>query len=99
MERFLIFFGSMALAALCTPLVFKFARAKGVVDLPNQERKRHSTPTPLWGGLAIWFALAIVGVIAWRFGLLTDVKIGNTQLLGIALASLLLVCGRIFDHP
>ncbi len=96
-DWFLVLFGSMALAALCTPLVLKFARAKGVVDLPNQERKHHSTPTPLWGGLAIWLALAIAGVIAWRFGLLTDVKIGNTQLLGIALASLLLVGGGMWD--
>lgn len=87
----------MALAALCTPLVRRFARAKGVMDIPNEARKRHSLPVPLWGGLAVWLALAGVGFIAWRFELLTDVKIGNAQLLGIALASLLLVAGGMWD--
>ncbi|MFA4872895.1 MAG: MraY family glycosyltransferase [Patescibacteria group bacterium] len=87
----------MALAALCTPLVLRFARAKGAVDLPNQERKRHPSPTPLWGGLALWLALVGVGFIAWRLGLLNDARIGNTQLLGIVLASLLLVGGGMWD--
>ncbi|MEW6611099.1 MAG: MraY family glycosyltransferase [Patescibacteria group bacterium] len=65
--------------------------------MPDEARKFHRGPTPLWGGLAVWLALLVTGFIAWRFGLLTDVKISNTQLAGITVGSLLLVIGGMWD--
>ncbi len=43
-----------------TPLVRKFAVAKGAVDDPKQDERRvHTTPTPRWGGIAIYAGLAV----------------------------------------
>jgi UDP-GlcNAc:undecaprenyl-phosphate GlcNAc-1-phosphate transferase len=96
-ERIALFLASILVAACVTPLVRAWARKRGVVDAPDGGRKLHSGPTPLWGGLALWLALVVVGIPAWRAGLLTDVKIGNGQLLGILIASLLLVVGGMWD--
>lgn len=97
LEHLIVLFGSFTLAALFTPLVRHIAHTRGILDAPNVERKRHPGPTPLWGGGAIFFSLAIAGALAWRAGLLTDLKIGDGQLLGILVATLLLVVGGMWD--
>lgn len=96
-ERIAIFFTSFTIAVVVTPLVRSLARRKGVVDAPGEARKLHRQPTPLWGGVALWISLAVVGLVAWQAGLLTDAKIGDRQLGGIFLASLLLVAGGMID--
>lgn len=39
---------------LITPLVIKIAHRFGAVDIPKDERRMHSKPMPLWGGIAIF---------------------------------------------
>ncbi|MFN8140313.1 MAG: MraY family glycosyltransferase [Fimbriimonadales bacterium] len=52
---------ALAVALIATPLVKKFAEKFGAMDMPGEERRVHETPTPRWGGLAIY-----VGVlVAW----------------------------------
>jgi UDP-GlcNAc:undecaprenyl-phosphate GlcNAc-1-phosphate transferase len=48
-----------------TPLVRKFAIAKGAVDDPKQDERRvHTTPTPRWGGMAIYLGILVsLGVV------------------------------------
>lgn len=42
-----------------TPFVKRFAIAKGAVDDPKQDDRRvHTTPTPRWGGVAIFAGIA-----------------------------------------
>ena len=52
---------SFLISLFLTPLVINFARKKKIFDIPNG-RKEHTTPTPLMGGIAIWFA-TIVSVV------------------------------------
>ena len=60
-EGALAYGSAVAGALVLTPLVIRFARTFGVVDLPNA-RKIHQTPIPRLGGLAIALATAIASV-------------------------------------
>jgi len=96
-ERVFAFLASFAVAALITPLVRMCASRRGVWDMPDGTRRHHSAPVALWGGVALWIAMAAVGLPAWKLGLLTDAKIDDTQLAGIFIGSLLLVAGGMWD--
>lgn len=54
---------AFAASALATPAVIAFARARGLLAKPRADRW-HKTPTALFGGVAIWFAVVAVGL--WR---------------------------------
>ena len=56
-----IFFLSLILSLLFTPIIRLIAKRLGVLDRPS-ERKIHTHSIPLWGGAAIYFAyvLAII---------------------------------------
>jgi len=57
-QRYLfVFLLSLSTALIFTPLVRRIALRFGVLDEPN-ERKIHTHPIPLWGGLAVYFAYA-----------------------------------------
>lgn len=51
------------LAAWLTPVARIFAIRFNVIDTPGGERKRHATPTPLWGGLGMIVAFVCVTTI------------------------------------
>lgn len=58
------------IVALCsalaiTPLVIKLATKAGAIDMPGEERRVHKNPTPRWGGLAIYLAVAAAWLIAY----------------------------------
>lgn len=57
LQSFLI---SILASSLFTPMIIKLAKKSGIVDIPNY-RKVHKVPTPLLGGLAIYFSF-LVGV-------------------------------------
>jgi UDP-GlcNAc:undecaprenyl-phosphate GlcNAc-1-phosphate transferase len=50
---------SFLLAVLLTPVVSQAAWWLGAVDHPTESRRLHQRPTPLFGGLAIFAAIAI----------------------------------------
>ena len=80
----LIFLGlvSLALSLVLTPLVRNLALRHGIVDRPNQQRKKHSSPIPRLGGVAIF--AAVIGA----YGLLLVVRLSSGN---IVLADLPLV--------
>lgn len=59
MTYIIYFLLSFIFALLITPLVKKIARHFQVMDLPGPVRKIHSTPVPLFGGVAVYFAFII----------------------------------------
>lgn len=78
----------VALAALAFALVICLngqwlAQRLSVMDVPDDDRKRHAAPTPLVGGIAILTALMI-----WQLGELYLFPTGNT-----AVQKVLLLCG------
>lgn len=90
MKNLIMAFGvSAAFAYAVTPFVKQWAENVGAIDVPNDNRRVHKKPTPLLGGLAIYFACLI--------GILLFVPM-NDKILGIlAGATIIVVCGYFDD--
>lgn len=73
----LAFFGALLFSSLLTPLVIKVARQKGLVAKPSADRW-HSTPTALFGGVAIFFAAALASLFLPLSGEFRGVATGAT---------------------
>ncbi|MCA9936568.1 MAG: undecaprenyl/decaprenyl-phosphate alpha-N-acetylglucosaminyl 1-phosphate transferase [Ardenticatenaceae bacterium] len=84
-----VFFIALAVSAFSIPPIRRVAVALGFVDAPAQ-RKLHSTPMPLMGGLAI-FGGAIVAVLVVYRGRPPD------QVLGILLALTVVALVGLWD--
>ena len=75
---------------LFTPLVIKIAHRFGAVDIPKDERRMHSKPMPLWGGIAIFMGFFICMFI---FS-----NISTLKLWGLFVASVVvLITGMVDD--
>ncbi len=53
---------SLLIALIATRLIRSYAPKLGLIDQPNAQRKVHTSPTPLGGGVGIW--LGVVGTFA-----------------------------------
>src|SRR5437762_6520776 len=53
---------SLLIALIATRLIRTYSPKLGLMDQPNVERKVHTSPTPLGGGIGIW--LGVVGTFA-----------------------------------
>jgi len=75
---------------LMTPVVIKIAQKFGAVDIPKDDRRMHSKPMPLWGGIAIFTGFFIT------MFLFSDIE--TKKLVGLLIASLVvLITGMIDD--
>ncbi len=63
----LMFAAAFGASVVLTAVVRWAARRLGVLDRPDGGRKRHRGPIPLWGGVAVYLAMAI-GLLVARFG-------------------------------
>jgi len=52
---------SLIVTLLATPFVIKLAHRFAAIDQPGDERRIHTTPTPRWGGLAMYMGV----LVAW----------------------------------
>jgi UDP-GlcNAc:undecaprenyl-phosphate GlcNAc-1-phosphate transferase len=59
-----VFIGAILLSLLLTPLVARLGRRWGPVDWPD-ERRRHSTPTPRIGGVALFLSFFLVSLVVY----------------------------------
>lgn len=83
------FFFSVVLAYLATPIAKKWADRVGAIDVPKDNRRIHKKPTPLLGGLAIYFA-CIIGIVIF-------IPL-NQKIIGIlAGATVIVACGYFDD--
>ena len=96
MFYFALFFVSFILAAILVPLVKNLASRNKIFDIP-EERKIHSRPVPLLGGLAVFGAFVVATLIFWSLGFIEDIKISNLNILAIILAGFILIVGGILD--
>ncbi len=48
---------AIVLSLALTPVARAVARKLRVMDMPNEARKHHGRPVPLWGGVAVYLAL------------------------------------------
>lgn len=97
-ELYLIFtLASCFITAILVIGVKRLAWRIGAVDRPNSDRKMHSQPTPLLGGLAIWLTTnTLIWVVYW-LQLADFTRISPYALVGITIGSLLIMIGGILD--
>lgn len=69
--------------ALC-PLLARAAPRFGLMDAPDEERKRHGHPIPLVGGIAIWLATGLALALMDRASLLLWGLVGSMGSVGLA---------------
>jgi len=93
----LVFIASTVLCFLLTKIVIVLANKFGILDYPRGERKIHKQPTPLLGGLAIYFTILIMLVFLWQQGYLLDTRIEPQALLWFMLAGFILMINGYWD--
>lgn len=99
-QWYLLTFGISFLAALgLTRLMIPLARRWGYIDDPQSApgRKMHQAPTPLLGGVAIIISSWLSWGLAARAGVLTSDILPPAHLLGLGLASVLIIMIGVFD--
>lgn len=99
MALILALVASTALGAILVPIVMRLARRAGAVDAPDVSgRKRHSRPTPLWGGLALFAAIVVVALVARLMGSsLPGRFVTDTKLIALGVGGLILLIGGLID--
>lgn len=94
----IIFLITFFLSALITILAIKTSKKYGIVDIPKGERKIHTEPKPLLGGLAIYLSFTLVLLYFIGF---TDHAVGDfiryKNLFGIIVGGLILMIGGFLD--
>ena len=91
----LLFAAALILSLLLTPLVKIFAHKAGFHDTPSPPLKNHHKPTPLLGGVAIFFSFILSLMI---YGLIANDSDNKLFLLSLAIASCgWLILGGILD--
>lgn len=94
----LAFVSAVLISFILTPIVIRIARKFGVIDHPD-ERRVHVTPTPRWGGIAIYLAFMITVVVTiaiHRFLKLDDVKFDG-QVLGLLFGGTIIAIAGMLD--
>jgi UDP-GlcNAc:undecaprenyl-phosphate/decaprenyl-phosphate GlcNAc-1-phosphate transferase len=86
----MIFFVALAVTAVSTPALRRFALRIGFLDMP-EERKSHRSPVPLLGGVAI-----LAGAVAALLISLPTLTI-SSRVIGVSLAVLIMAGTGIFD--
>lgn len=98
---FILFFtGAVGLTAALVPGIRALAHHIGALDRPGDapERKVHRTPTPLLGGMAIFFAFFILVFIAHALGVDFRMSaIREKHLIGIFIGATILMIGGFLD--
>ena len=94
----IFFFLSFALSVAATVLVRKIALRFGILDWPKPlGRKIHKIPTPLMGGLAVFFAFTFTLFICLKLGLWPEGNICLKHLIGVVVSGGILMFGGFLD--
>ena len=94
---YLVVGGVAALATfLTTPLVGRLARRRGWMAEPDP-RRVHLNPTPEVGGLAMVVGFLLALAVAWGWGRFDMLFERNSELLGVALAGVLMAGVGLLD--
>ncbi|RJQ35584.1 undecaprenyl/decaprenyl-phosphate alpha-N-acetylglucosaminyl 1-phosphate transferase [Candidatus Parcubacteria bacterium] len=92
-----VFISSVVLCFLLSKIVIALAHRFGILDYPKSARKIHSRPTPLLGGLAVYFTLLVMTLILWQKGYLFDPRIEPSNVAWFMLSGLILMLNGYLD--
>lgn len=89
---------SCAVSAAFVPLVIRAARKSGVVKTPYRSRDIHVNPTPEWGGVAVYLAIAtLISFFTWVYPMIIAPGLPGKAIAGMLLGGLILVIGGALD--
>ena len=98
---FLSFLAAVVGALLLTPLVKTYALSHNIVDNPliESDRRMHTQPTALLGGLAVWLSitLLLVLLILINPSFIVGSYLKFKYIIGIIIASMVLMVGGYLD--
>ncbi|MFN2527783.1 MAG: glycosyltransferase family 4 protein [Candidatus Baltobacteraceae bacterium] len=88
-------------SAFATPLVIRLARHVGMLDVGDDERRVHQTPTPRLGGIAVYFGFAfamfaLLGIALSRTNFFHEIE-DIHQFFGLLFGSTLILAVGIWD--
>lgn len=92
-----IFLASAAISLLLTIIVRKVAAKLNIVDIPDNDRKKHAGVIPLLGGIAIFFAFWIMVFLILNYSGVARKHLSDASLLGIFFGSVILVIVGALD--
>lgn len=86
------------LSVMVTEVVRAFAVTMNIVDHPDKIRKYHNKPTPLLGGVAVYFSFATVTILVLILtNHFTAGEITNWHFVGFLIGGLVLILGGVID--
>lgn len=97
-----IFFAAFLFSIVLVFFVKQIAWRFGIVDRPGDLRKIHTKPMPLLGGVGVFTSIVIIGALYYIFAPVSwpsfsDAHVQGKHLLGLLLASSILVAGGVID--
>ena len=90
--------GAVAMVATMatTPIVRSLARRRGWMAVPDP-RKVHLVPTPDVGGIAMFVGVLAAVVVAWRMDRFDGLFRGNSEIVGLVLAAVVMLAVGVRD--
>jgi UDP-GlcNAc:undecaprenyl-phosphate/decaprenyl-phosphate GlcNAc-1-phosphate transferase len=97
-QKFVLVFAlAFALAWAFSKLVIYLAYKFNILDHPRGDRKIHTRPTPLLGGLAIYMAFLITTLVLWQSEILWDGRVDISLIAWFLAAGLILMINGYLD--
>lgn len=96
-HNMLIFLASATISLILTLLVRRLAIKNTILDIPDNSRKRHNGPVPLWGGLGIFLAFWIMVFFLIFVAQINHKHLPNASLIGVFFGSLILLVTGLID--
>jgi len=93
----LFFWLAVLISFVCTLIVKKIAIKLNVFDRPDGDRKKHRSPVPLLGGVAIFVSFWLVFILAVFSKAIIFLNFSVKQIVLLFLASLILMIVGFFD--
>jgi len=95
-EYLLCLLAAVAVTYLVTPIVRVWAFRFGAMA-EVRDRDVHSTPTPRWGGIAMFFGLCVSAALASRLPLMSNIFADNRQFTALIIGVVIIVVLGMID--
>ena len=92
-----LFFAALIASLILTPAARKMALRLNILDHPDEERKAHSEPMSLLGGIAIYLAFLFATGLTLKFGFFYELANLSLQIKGILWGSVIIVALGLWD--
>lgn len=89
---------ALLLSVVLVPFVMVLARNAGIIKVPQRSRDVHARPTPEWGGVGVYVAIALpVAFFTWIHPVIVAPGLPGSAIMGMLIGGFVLVLGGMFD--